>query len=256
MNCFKKIFIYFIIIFLLITTTTFYLYNFNSTSKTVISLLDNKLPIYGVDTNKKEIALTFDINWAEKDYLEDILKTLDKYSIKATFFIMGKWVTYTEKNTKNFIAIKNAGHEIGNHSYIHPMFSKISNKQIEEELNKTEKIFNNVAGVNSKIFRFPSGDFNESSLNKVESLGYKCIQWNLDSIDYKEVGADIEYNRIIKKVKPGDILLFHNNAKYTPNNIEKIILKLSNEGYQFKLVSELIYKNGYIDNNGIQHKIS
>lgn len=85
-------------------------------------------------------------------------------------------------------------------------------------------------------------------------MGYNCIQWNLDSIDYKEAGADIEYNRIIKKVKPGDIILFHNNAKYTPGNLDKIILKLSNDGYEFKTISEMIYKNGSIDDNGIQHK--
>ncbi len=252
MNYYKKMFISFIIIFLV--TVTFYLHNFSLISKQVTYLFNKKLPIYSVDTTEKEIALTFDINWAENDYLEDILKILDKYDVKSTFFIIGKWITYNENNTKNFIAIKNAGHEIGNHSYVHPMFSKISNEQIEEELNKTEKIFNNIAGINSKIFRFPSGDFNESSLTKVESMGYNCIQWNLDSIDYKEAGADIEYNRIIKKVKPGDIILFHNNAKYTPGNLDKIILKLSNDGYEFKTISEMIYKNGSIDDNGIQHK--
>ena len=85
MNYYKKMFISFIIIF--------YLHNFSLISKPVTYLFNKKLPIYSVDTTEKEIALTFDINWAENDYLEDILKILDKYDVKATFFIIGKWIT-------------------------------------------------------------------------------------------------------------------------------------------------------------------
>ena len=76
MNYYKKMFISFIIIFLV--TVTFYLHNFSLISKPVTYLFNKKLPIYSVDTTEKEIALTFDINWAENDYLEDILKILDK----------------------------------------------------------------------------------------------------------------------------------------------------------------------------------
>jgi len=74
-----------------------------------------------------------------------------------------------------------------------------------------------------------------------------------DSIDWKEEGADLEYNRVINKTKPGSILLFHNNAKYTPENLPKIIQKLKSEGYSFLKISDLIYtKNYYIDNYGKQ----
>ena len=58
----------------------------------------------------------------------------------------------------------------------------------------------------------------------------------------------------MKKIKPGDIILFHNNAKYTPSNLERIITELSSQGYTFKTISELIYSDGYVDNNGIQHE--
>ncbi len=86
-------------------------------------------------------------------------------------------------------------------------------------------------------------------------MGYTCIQWDTDSVDWKELGADVEYNRVMKKVKPGSIMLFHNNAKYTPENLEKIINELQKQGYVFKPVGEMIYKNDYtIDEQGIQHK--
>lgn len=77
----------------------------------------------------------------------------------------------------------------------------------------------------------------------------------VDSVDWKQSGADVEYNRVMKNVKEGSILLFHNNAKYTPENLDRIINKLTDEGYKFLTVSELIYDdNYYIDENGVQNK--
>ena len=97
--------------------------------------------------------------------------------------------------------------------------------------------------------------YNEKALNYVMSKGYKCIQWDVDSVDWKQAGADVEYNRVMKNVKEGSILLFHNNAKYTPENLDRIINKLTGEGYKFLTVSELVYDdNYYIDENGVQNK--
>lgn len=76
-----------------------------------------------------------------------------------------------------------------------------------------------------------------------------------DSIDWKEQGREVEYKRVINKVKPGSIILFHNNAKYTPENLDRILKKLKGDGYNFVTVSSLIYENNYyIDYNGKQIK--
>ncbi len=81
------------------------------------------------------------------------------------------------------------------------------------------------------------------------------MQWDVDSIDWKEEGADLEYERIIKKTKPGSILLFHNTAKYTPDNLPRIIKELKGNGFEFVKVGDLIYKeNYYIDSAGVQKK--
>ena len=81
------------------------------------------------------------------------------------------------------------------------------------------------------------------------------MQWSVDSVDWKESGEEIEYIRVKKNIKPGSIVLFHNNAKYTPKNLEKIIKECINEGYTFVKIGELIYENEfYVDENGIQHK--
>nr|WP_207758263.1 polysaccharide deacetylase family protein [Clostridium botulinum] len=212
-------------------------------------------PIYSVDMKEKAISLTFDINWAEKDNIQSILQILNKYNIKGTFFIMGGWVDYSSENVEKLKAIKEGGHEIGNHSYKHPDFVKISESKIEEQLKKTDETIENNIGERTKLFRFPSGSYNKQAIQKVKSLGYIPIQWNVDSVDWKEVGEESEYTRVMKGVAPGAILLFHNNAKYTPKNLEKIIKELKTQGYEFKTVGNLIYSDEYyIDENGIQHK--
>ena len=105
-------------------------------SKLVMGDVKEEQPIYCVDTEDKVISLTFDINWAEKDNLESILKIMDKYNVKGTFFIMGGWVNYNEENVKKLIEINEGGHEIGNHSYIHPNFVNITEERMNDELQK------------------------------------------------------------------------------------------------------------------------
>lgn len=212
-------------------------------------------PIYCVDTENKDICITFDVNWAERDYLDSILNILDKYNAKATFFVMGGWINYSEDNVKKIKAIDEGGHEIGNHSYMHPSFTKITEEKMKEELQKTDDVIEKYTGKKPRIFRFPSGDYNKSSFLAVRKMGYSAVQWSADSVDWKELGAKVEYDRIMKGIKPGAILLFHNNAKYTPENLDKIIKVLQEQGYNFKTVSEVIYFDDYtVNNEGIQHK--
>ena len=214
-----------------------------------------KVPIYRVSTEEKKIALTFDVNWAENEYIYDILDVLNENNAKGTFFIMGGWVNYSDENKEKLMKINDGGHEIGNHSYIHPSFSKISHERMADEIKKTEDIVYAATGSKIKLFRFPSGDYNEDALEYVRSLGYECIQWDVDSIDYKQSGAEVEYNRVMKNIKEGSIVLFHNNAKYTPQNLNKIITELTKEGYEFVTISELIYDdNYYVDEKGEQIK--
>lgn len=226
-----------------------------SNSKEVLLNVSEEQPIFRVDREDKAVSLTFDINWAETEYLYSILDVLDKYNVKGTFFIMGGWVNYTPENKEKLLKIHEGGHEVANHSYIHPSFTKIGEERIKEELEKTDKIIEETIGVKPTLFRFPSGEYNKQSFNTVTSLGYKCIQWDADSVDWKQLGSEAEYERVMKKVKPGSILLFHNNAKYTPDNIDRIINKLQGDGYNFIPVGELIYnENYYIDEQGEQRK--
>ena len=247
----KKININIFIMFMVVIVSIIYSGKIQNT----IASKSKNVPIYRVSTEEKKIALTFDINWAENEYIYDILDVLNENNAKGTFFIMGGWVNYSDENREKLMKINEYGHEIGNHSYIHPSFTKINHERMADEIKKTEDIVYAATDSKIKLFRFPSGDYNEDALEYVRSLGYECIQWDVDSIDYKESGAEVEYNRVMKNIKEGSIVLFHNNAKYTPENLKKIITKLTKEGYEFVTVSELIYDdNYYVDEKGEQIK--
>ena len=247
----KRININIFIMFMVIIVSIIYSGKIQNT----IASKSKNVPIYRVSTEEKKIALTFDINWAENEYIYDILDVLNENNAKGTFFIMGGWINYSDENREKLMKINEYGHEIGNHSYIHPSFTKINHERMADEIKKTEDIVYAATGSKIKLFRFPSGDYNEDALEYVRSLGYECIQWDVDSIDYKESGAEVEYNRVMKNIKEGSIVLFHNNAKYTPQNLKKIITKLTEEGYEFVTVSELIYDdNYYVDEKGEQIK--
>jgi peptidoglycan-N-acetylglucosamine deacetylase len=221
----------------------------NYKSLGVFRLVHKKLPIYSVDTKEKKISLTFDLSWGE-DNTSKLLDILDKYNVKATFFLVGGWVDNNKEMVKEIVK---RGHELGNHTNKHPNMSNISRQKLIEEIATCDSKIMALTGKGTKLFRAPSGDYNDIALDAAESLGYYSIQWDVDSIDWKENGPSIEYNRVIKKTKPGSILLFHNTAKYTPETLPQIIEKLQSDGYTFVKVSELIYKdNFYIDATGKQ----
>lgn len=206
-----------------------------------VFIQDKNIPIYSVDTQEKKVSITFDVNWGNDNTIE-ILDILDKYNVKATFFIIGNWAEDFPELTKE---IYKRGHEIGNHSDTHPDFTQVSKDRIIKEISVADAKIMKITGQGTKLFRCPSGSYNDNALNAVKSAGYYCIQWDVDSIDWKAEGADMEYERVMKKVNAGSIILFHSDAKFTPYNLPRIIENLKSEGYSFVKVGDLIYKENY-----------
>jgi len=224
---------------------------YNLKTKGVFLGEKRKLPIYSVDTKDKRIAISFDASWGE-DRTDDILKILDEYNAKATFFVVGAWI---DQHPGMLKIMFEKGHEIGNHSNKHPIMTTISKDRMIEEIALTDAKIMSITGQGTTLFRCPSGEYNNLVIETVEATKHYCIQWDVDSIDWKEQGADIEFDRIIKNTKSGSILLFHNDAKYTPENLPKILQNLENRGYEFVKISDLIYKdNYYLNSEGKQIK--
>jgi len=239
-----RLMLYFILIVLL--ASCIYIY-----SEVAIEVTNQKrlLPIYCVARSDKKIAITFDAAWGNDD-TKDLLKILKQYNAKATFFLVGFWV---ERYPKDVLEIYREGHEIGSHSDKHLHMSKLSEADIVKDIKNCEEKILKVIGKRPSVFRPPYGEYNNTLIKTLSSLGYYVIQWDVDSLDWKDLPANEIAQRVLKRVKSGSIVLFHNNAKNTKYALPKILSELSKGGYQFVTVSELIYKNNYyIDHQGIQ----
>lgn len=211
-----------------------------------------ELPIYSVETEKKVIAISFDAAWGA-DYTRTILDILDEHNIKTTFFLVGFWVDKYPDMVKE---IADRGHEIANHSTTHPHMSKLSRDQIVTEINTTQEKIEKIAGDRAvRLIRPPFGDYNDLLIKTCRELNFYPIQWDVDSLDWQDHGPSHMFNRVTKKVRNGSIVLFHNNAKYTPEALPSILDHLISEGYSIVPVSELIIKGNYrIDHTGRQYR--
>lgn len=210
---------------------------------------DKELPIYSVEREDKKVAVTIDAAWGD-EFTNDILETLDKFNVKATFFLVGFWVDEYPHNVEE---IAKRGHEIGNHSTTHPDMSQISKESIVEELTITENKIKDIIGKRPVVFRPPYGGYNDLLIKTARELGYYTIQWDVDSLDWKELGVEPVIDRVMKNVGDGSIILFHNNAKYIKEYLPVIIERLLEKGYELVPVSELIYKDDFkMDNSGRQ----
>jgi len=240
-----------LVLLIIILITALYFYDISDKVMSAIAP-DRLLPIYSVDTDEKKVAISFDAAWGD-EYTEGILDILDKYNVKTTFFLVGFWVDRYPDMVKK---IHERGHEIGNHSSSHPHMSRLSREQIIQELKETSKKIYNITGKKDFLFRPPFGDYNNLLIKTAEETGYYTIQWDVDSLDWKELGVAPVIDRVARNIQKGSIVLFHNNAKYVLDYLPLVIEKLQKEGYEIVPISELIMKeNYYIDHTGRQKKL-
>lgn len=240
-------------VFLIAFISILYVQSMESPGIMVFLTNQRELPIYSVDTDEKKIAISFDAAWGS-ERTDELLRILRERNIKTTFFLVGIWVDKYPEKVRQIAA---EGHEIGNHSTSHPHMSKLSPEQIKKELEITQKKIEDLAGDRAvKLFRPPFGDYNDTLILTCRELGYYPIQWDVDSLDWKDLGAGNITKQVLGKVKEGSIVLFHNDAKYTPAALPEILDRLLEDGYEIVPISELIYKDGYqIDHTGRQMKI-
>ena len=223
----------------------------NSPSIVGASAASRQLPIYNVKRDNKAVSLTFDAAWGNED-TQELIDILARYDVKATFFLVGQWV---DKYPESVKALYDAGMEIGNHSNEHPHMASLSKKQIMDEISACNEKVESVTGESPALFRCPYGEYNDTVIETVNGMDMKPIQWNVDSLDWKGIGADEIYDRVTKNVVPGSIVLFHNAAEHTPEALAGIIEYLLAEGYEIVPVSELLLTGAYeIDHTGMMIK--
>ncbi len=195
-----------------------------------------QLPIYCVQKDYKVLSISFDAAWGNED-TPQLIGILDKYNVKATFFVVGEWV---DKYPESVKALADAGHEVMSHSNTHAHFNSLSSEEIIADLNACGEKIEGVTGVRPTLFRCPYGEYDDHVINAVRSMGIEPIQWDVDSLDWKDLSAPEITKRVTSKVQPGSIVLFHNAALHTPEALPGIIETLLQQGYTFVPISQLI----------------
>ncbi|MFL0248437.1 polysaccharide deacetylase family protein [Candidatus Clostridium stratigraminis] len=199
---------------------------------------ESSVVYYSGSKEKKQLALTFD-DGPDDYYTNKILDILKKYNVKATFFVIGK---NAEMHRNTLKRIEYEGHVIGSHTYSHADLNMLNETQIRSELSKTEAILDSTLGHHTKIMRPPFGNNSKEAIKTIASLGYKIVDWSVDTRDWSGASPTKIMEYIKSQVHPGAIILHHsaNRVNNTLEVLPKEIEKLRSEGYEFVTIPELL----------------
>ena len=200
-----------------------------------------QLPIYRVKRDDKVVSISFDAAWGN-EYTQSLLDTLKKNDVKATFFLVGMWV---DKYPESVKAIFDAGHDVGNHSDTHPHLPRKNIGEIRNQIENCNNKIEKITGKRPTLFRFPYGDYDNKSIEEIKNLNMFSVQWDIDSLDWKDKKCNEMCKRIIPKLAPGSIILMHNGAKYTAESLDTIINEIKSKGFKIIPISEIIYHENY-----------
>ena len=210
------------------------------------------LPIYSVDAEENKVALTINCAWNADD-IDLILETLSKNEVKATFFMVGDWVSKFPDAVKK---IYESGNEIANHSESHAHVNNLGYEENVEQIIECSDRIQVITGKPTTLYRGPYGEYNNTVIKAAQNSNHIMIQWNIDSLDYKGLTGEQMWERIEPNLDKGSIILMHNGTENTALSLDMIINNIKQKGYNLVTVSELIYKENYtIDNNGVQHRL-
>ena len=228
---------------LLAAACMFYVANYPAAVGTAAT--QRELPIYCVQRDQKMLSISFDAAWGNED-TQQLIDILAKYQVRATFFVVGDWV---EKYPESVKALHDAGHEVMNHSDSHAHLPQLSAEEIAADLNACNDKIEAVTGVRPTLVRPPYGDYDDNSIRTIRAMGMEPVQWDVDSLDWKDLSAPEITKRVVSRVKPGSIVLFHNAALHTPEALPGILETLLQEGYTFVPISELLLQGEYSINH-------
>ena len=190
-----------------------------------------------MDQNKNETKpffLTFDGS-PNPPATDNLLKALDAFGIKATFFMEGRRL---EEEAECARRIQVAGHDIGNHSYNHPEFDKIPIEDCIQEVALTQKIIYQELGFYPTLLRPPAGLLTKIVENTFLDQGFDIVLWSYSVRDWEGPDSKSVVNRILSQAFPGAIIALHDRTEWLLEILDDIVPALLNQGYQFKRISE------------------
>jgi peptidoglycan/xylan/chitin deacetylase (PgdA/CDA1 family) len=198
--------------------------------------------ICSADTKEKVIAFSFDDGPADQ-YSSEILDTLKQYEVEAAFFCIGKRIPGREKIV---MRIMNEGHLIGNHSYSHHFwFDLFSSRRMLEDINQMNDMVRALTGQRPRLFRPPYGVTNPNLYKAIRPGGLTSVGWSIRSLDTVERNEDRLFKKIMKGLRPGAILLFHDTSKTTLSVLPLLIGTIREQGYSIRRLDKMCNLQAY-----------
>lgn len=192
-------------------------------------------PVYRGNPEKPMAAFIINVAWGN-EYIPDMLETLKKHQVYATFFLEGRWV---KNNPKLARMIVEAGHEVGNHSYSHPDMKSLQTSKVRDELKRTNDIIEVTTGEKVKWFAPPSGSYRDEVVEIADEMDMRTIMWSVDTIDWQKPSPDVLIDRVMGKMHKGAIVLMHPTAS-TANALNALIVQVKEKELRLGTVSSLM----------------
>jgi probable sporulation protein (polysaccharide deacetylase family) len=192
-------------------------------------------PIYRGHPDKPMVSFIINVAWGN-EYLPEMLATLKKHQVKASFFLEGRWVKNNPELAKMIVS---AGHEVGNHSYTHPDMKRISAAQTRDQLLKTNEVIEAATGKKSIWFAPPSGSYRDETVTIAAEFKMKTVMWTVDTIDWQKPSPNQLINRVISKISNGSMVLMH-PTESTAKSLDTLITRIEEKGLKLGTVSDLM----------------
>jgi peptidoglycan-N-acetylglucosamine deacetylase len=192
-------------------------------------------PIYKGHPNKPMVSFIINVAWGN-EYLSEMLATLKKHNISATFFLEGNWV----KNNPDLAKmIASSGHEVGNHSYTHPDMKRLTASKAREQIVKTNEVIEAATGKKCEWFGPPSGSYSSETVKVAADLNMKTVMWTVDTVDWQKPTPETLINRVITKIDNGSMVLMH-PTESTAKSLDRLITLIEEKNLKISTVSELM----------------
>ncbi|WP_064093665.1 polysaccharide deacetylase family protein [Rossellomorea aquimaris] len=192
-------------------------------------------PVYRGNPDKPMASFIINVAWGN-EYIPDMLSTLKKHHVYATFFLEGRWVKNNPDLAKMIV---DAGHEVGNHSYTHPDLKTLETVKIKDELKKTNEMIEVTTGKKVKWFAPPSGSYRDEVIEIADEMDMRTVMWSVDTIDWQKPQPNVLVNRVMGKLHKGAIILMHPTAS-TANSLNSLILQIKAQNLRIGTVTSLV----------------
>lgn len=195
-------------------------------------------PYYSAQGAQGRCALMFNV-YQNGEQVRRIADILEKYGVRASFFIGGSWAEASDENASIVLELYQEGHDIGNHGYLHRLPTQVGEGTTREEIRKTDAALTAITGERPTLYAPPSGDFNARTVEIAAEEGYVTVLWSADTIDWRDHDAALITSRALEKVTDGGFILMH-PTQQTADALPAIIEGLARQGYAMDTVSALL----------------